>query len=191
MTTVRIRIPVWLDMICSLPVLLYRFFRYGYTFRRIYLGDDTWALVSPQDYCQLAGYNWYLAGNGKQFYAFRNEKIGPGKTKMVSMHREIMKAPKGLIVDHKNGNSLDNRRPNLRLGTQSQNMQNRAKKKGTTSRFVGVCYDKRDRKWIARIRTDGKVKCLGSHSNEIEAAKAYDAAAKKYHGEFAKLNFNH
>jgi len=137
----------------------------------------------------LADFNWYLGGNGTSFYAFRNVVVRPGKTKIVSMHREIMEAPKGLIVDHKNGNSLDNRRPNLRLGTQSQNMQNRAKKKNTTSRYIGVWYCKRARRWKTQICTDGKVRCLGSYESEADAAKAYDAAARKYYGKFAKLNF--
>jgi hypothetical protein len=191
MTTVRIKIPVWLDMIFSLPLLLYRRFMYGDSFRRIYLGDDTWALVSPQDYYQLAGYNWYLAGNGKEFYAFRNEKVGPGKTKMVSMHRQIINPPDRLLVDHKDNNTLNNQRPNLRLATHSQNAFNRTKiKTKTSSRYIGVYFEKAKGRWTVKIRTGrGKRLWLGRFNSEIDAARAYDAAARKYHKEFAVLNF--
>jgi hypothetical protein len=200
MATVRIKIPVWLDLFFSLPLLIYRRFRHGDPFRRIYLGDDKWALVSPKDYYQLADYNWYLAGNGKEFYAFRNVKIGPGKTKMVSMHRQIMQDELSakrytlkakLVVDHKDNNTLNNQRPNLRLATHSQNAFNRAKiKTKTSSRYIGVYFEKATRRYTVKIRTGrGKRLWLGRFNSEIEAAEAYDAAARKYHKEFAVLNF--
>jgi len=191
MTTVRIKIPVWLDMIFSLPLLMYRRIRHGDSFRRIYLGDDTWALVSPQDYYQLADYNWYLAGNGKEFYAFRNAKVGPGKIKMVSMHRQIMNFPEGRIVDHRDNNTLDNRRPNLRIATYTQNAFNRAKvKTKTSSRYIGVYFEKATQRYTVKIRIGrGKRLWLGRFTSEIDAARAYDNAAKKYHKEFAVLNF--
>ena len=101
-----------------------------------------------------------------------------------------MRAPRGLLVDHRNGDGLDNRRDNLRLATHSENMMNRPKiKSPTTSRFVGVYFDKARRLWVARIHLNGKCIWLGRFATEIEAAKAYDEAAKKYHGEFARLNF--
>ena len=179
----------WWDIICAWPVVVYRRWKYGYTYRRIYLGEGEWTILDQQDYYRLKNFNWYIGGNGKEFYAFRNIKNGPGKTKMVSMHREIMNPPGHLLVDHRNNHGLDNRRANLRWATQSQNRQNRAKKKNTSSRFIGVCFDKQTGKWKARIRTDGKEICLGRFDDEIEAARTHDAAAKKYHGEFARLNF--
>ena len=193
MTTVRIKIPNLLDHIFTLPVLLFRFFRYGYTFRRIYLGENVWTIVDTRDYYQLNGYNWYLSSNGSNFYAFRNAKIGPGKIKMVSIHRQIMDFPEGRIVDHKDNNTLDNRRSNLRLATYSQNAFNRAKvKTKTSSRYIGVYFEKTTGRWTVKIRTGrGKRLWLGRYDSEIDAAKAYDKAAKKYHGEFAKLNFQH
>ena len=178
------------DLIFVCPLLLYRQFKFGFTFRKIYLGEGEWTFVSPFDYYRLKNLNWYLGGNGKEFYAFRNIKIGPGKTKMVSMHRQLMDPPPHLLVDHRNGVSLDNRRSNLRLATQSQNMQNRAKKLNVSSKFIGVCFDKKRGKWKAQIKTGGENIFLGRFDNEEEAARVYNIAAKKYHGEFAKLNFS-
>jgi hypothetical protein len=100
-----------------------------------------------------------------------------------------MNAPRGLLVDHRNTNGLDNRRSNLRLATYSQNNCNKAKRKNTSSRYVGVCFNKQLKRWGAYIKPQGKKIFLGYFDNEIDAAHAYDAAARKYHGEFARLNF--
>lgn len=106
-------------------------------------------------------------------------------TKASYLHREIMKPPPELVVDHINGNGLDNRKKNLRICTQAQNVRNRApikgRYKGVSSRGGGV--------WRARITVDGRMIYLGDHLSEIAAAKAYDQAAIRFHGEFARLNF--
>jgi hypothetical protein len=189
MVNVQIKVPDWLDRIVTWPVLVYRWWKYGYTFRKIYLGEGKYAIVDQADYYWLKKYRWYIAGNGKEFYAYANIIIGPGKTKFVSMHRLIMNHPPGLLVDHRNNIPLDNRRANLRSATQSQNRQNSKKKKNTTSKYIGVHLDKHTGKWKARLRINGKEKQLGRFVNEEEAAKAYDIAAKQYYGECAKLNF--
>jgi hypothetical protein len=186
---VTFRIPIWLDRLCAWPVVWYRRWKYGYSFRKIYLGEGEWSLVEPPDFYRFNIFNWCLRENGPNRYAVRLVKGHKNRSKIVSLHREIMNHPKGLLVDHKNNNGLDNRRLNLRLATQSQNRQNRAKRKNTSSRFNGVGFDKQTDKWKARIKTNGKEITLGRFENEIEAAKAYDEAAKKYHGEFARLNF--
>jgi hypothetical protein len=185
-----IGIPVWLDRICAWPAMWYRRRRYGYDFRRIDLGEGEWTILDSQDYYRLRNLKWVVNGNGSKFYAVRFVKTGPGKTKTLRLHREIMNAPDGLLVDHRNGNGLDNRRDNLRLATHGENASNRRKTKSkTTSRFIGVCFDKKRGQWPGQITYRGKKIWLGRFKSEVEAAKAYDAAAKKYHGEFARLNF--
>ncbi|MGA2173232.1 MAG: AP2 domain-containing protein [Sedimentisphaerales bacterium] len=185
-----IGIPDWLDRICVWPVMWYRRRKYGYDYRRIYLGEGEWTIVEQEDYYRLGNLKWCISGNGSKFYVARNVKAGPGKTRVVLLHREIMNAPRGIVVDHQNRNTLDNRKANLRLVTQSQNQYYKVKTKSkTTSRFIGVYFEKRTGRWAAKIKYRGNGKWLGRFDNEIAAAKAYDEAAKKYHGEFARLNF--
>jgi len=184
-----IGIPSWLDRLFVWPVMLCRLWKYGYSYRRIYLGEDKWTIVDMQDYYRYSNLKWFVCGTGTKFYAAREIITGPGRTKTLSLHREIMNEPPGLLVDHRNGDGLDNRRENLRLATNSQNGCNKAKKKNTSSQFIGVSFHKKAGKWAAVIRKKGKKTWLGYYDCEIEAAKAYDEAAKKYHKEFARLNF--
>lgn len=185
-----ITIPVWLDRIFVSPLLLYRWLRYGYSFRKIDLGEGKSTILDQEDYYRLSKFKWYVNGNGFRFYAFRNVIIGPGRTRMLSMHRDIMNSPKGLLVDHKNHDSLDNRRENLRLATHSQNTCNKQTKRvGCSSKFRGVSYDKKRGYWNTQVVCHGKMVFFARFKDEIAAAHAYDAAAKKYHGEFARLNF--
>jgi hypothetical protein len=185
-----IGIPVWLDKIFTWPVLLYRLCKFGYTFRRIDLGEGEWTIVDVDIYYRFGNFKWCVRGNRNTFYAVRFVKIGPGRTKLVNLHRTILAAPAGLLVDHRNGDGLDNRRDNLRLATHFQNACNRHRNKSkTSSRFVGVSFKKRDNNWAARINYKRKTISLGRFNSELDAARAYDNAARKYHGEFARLNF--
>ncbi|OHB55307.1 MAG: hypothetical protein A2173_08695 [Planctomycetes bacterium RBG_13_44_8b] len=105
------------------------------------------------------------------------------------MHNEIMQPQAGLIIDHKDHNGLNNSRANLRPATKAQNCWNRRKKPGCSSKYKGVCFNKALGKWAGSIRFEGRRSHLGYFVNEEEAARTYDAAARKYHGEFAALNF--
>jgi hypothetical protein len=189
MTAVQIYCPNWLDFIFALPVLCYRKLKYGYSFRRIPLGEGRYTIVDQQDFYWLNHFHWTCDGKKDSIYAVRNI-ISDGERKIIRMHREIMKPPAGLLVDHRNNKTWDNRRDNLRVATSSQNLANRRiDKSKDSSRFRGVCYRKERGRWSAQITFMGKAIRLGYYGNEIDAAKAYDEAAKKYHGEFAKLNF--
>lgn len=107
------------------------------------------------------------------------------------MHREIIKVDDGKFVDHINHNGLDNRKANLRPATQTENNRNRrkARRKKFGSKYKGICWNKNEKRWTARIMYNRKSKYIGIFDDEIVAAKAYDRAAKKHHGEFAALNF--
>ena len=105
------------------------------------------------------------------------------------VHRLIMDAPKGMHVDHINGNPLDNRKSNLRICTHAENQRNRGANKNNTSGYKGVHWSKTTKKWRAEIRHDNKSIHMGYFKTPEEAARAYDKKAKELHGEYAYLNF--
>jgi len=104
------------------------------------------------------------------------------------MHRHILYVPEGFVIDHINRNGLDNRKANLRPATVAQNAQNAVKRKNRSG-YKGVWLAKDKRKWRAAIWHNNKREYLGYFNSPRQAAKAYDTAAKKHHGEFAALNF--
>lgn len=151
----------------------------GETVETIPLGDGYYAYVDAADYEWLSRWKWHLYGGYAARY--RNGKY-------VYLHREIMKPPRGMIVDHKNRNKLDDTRDNLRNATRTENMRNKGKQHGASSRFRGVSYNKDRDKYQAHIYKGEKF-FLGLHVEEVEAARAYDHAAVALFGEFARLNF--
>lgn len=154
--------------------------------RLIPLTQDKFAIVDAEDYELLSRYNWYAAKDKRSYYAVRNVKRSRIQ---IRMHRIILNAPPGLLVDHINHNGLDNRKANLRLCTPFQNSFNQRPRRGTSSEYKGVHFYKRLKKFMASITLNQKRYHLGYFKSEIDAAKAYDRKAMELFGRFAYLNF--
>lgn len=172
-------------------MLIWRRLRQGYAFRKIPLTKGKYAIVDPEDYERLAQHKWHANKGGRTFYAARNVWMKTGKTRLELMHRLILNVCGDVVVDHINHKGWDNRKANLRPATRMQNGRNRVKGKGRnySSRYKGVAWIEASKRWRASIMVNRRLIFLGSFDDEIDAAKAYDRAALKYHGEFASLNF--
>lgn len=144
------------------------------------------AIVDAADFASVGQFKWSAAKRGKTWYAVRRKRMLDGKIVVVYLHRELF--PGVPRLDHRNGNGLDNRRHNLRPANAAQNIWNTsAPAKPKTSRFKGVHRSKAGR-WISQIRANNKVHTVGSFDTEEEAAVAYEAAAQRLHGEFARVS---
>lgn len=141
-------------------------------------------LVDDEDYAWAKEYSWHLHGKA----AARAWRISKTKVGHLKLHREILRAGPGQLVDHINGDSLDNRRSNLRLATPGQNMYNRRKLKKGISKYKGVYRFQKTGKWYSQIFVNRVRYYLGQFLTEETAAKAYNRAAKKYFGTYANLN---
>lgn len=163
--------------------------------RRIELTQGYHALVDDEDYDRLSEHKWHAFVRKekpcRKVYAVRNMRVetddGARRQKRVWMHREIMATGEGFEVDHIDGDSLNNRKSNLRQATGDKNRKNRKAATGSSSKFVGVSAADNGR-FRAGIAVNGKWKSLGRFANEIDAAKARDVAAMAIYGEFAHLN---
>lgn len=132
----------------------------------------------------LAQYTWHVA----QGYVSTSGIRPDGGRYPLRMHRRIMEAYEGMEVDHVNGNPLDNRKKNLRFCTRAENMWNRSINKVNGSGFKGVYWHNQRMKFQAQIGINKKRKNLGFFQTALAAAHAYNAGAKKFFGEFARLN---
>src|SRR5688572_10640416 len=154
-----------------------------HTVHEIPLRDGFVALVDKADRELVAGFIWSLTGLG--YVMAHRSKFS------LYLHRLIIGAGLEDVVDHINGNPLDNRSCNLRLATRSQNSANRGadrRRLGTSSEYKGVSFHKDRQKWAAYIHFQGKTRALGRFSTEDDAARAYNKAALEVWGEFARLN---
>lgn len=164
-------------------------------FHRCECGDHSWCqltrgyvvLVSPDDVADVGRWSWstLCLPDGKRRAVRRENASGT----MFYMHRQILAAADGDVVDHKNANGLDNRRGNIRVCRQAENVRNqRPQRRRVSSRYKGVYHDKTRGQWQAYVNKDGKRYRLGRFASEVEAAEAYDAKAAELHGEFALTN---
>lgn len=150
---------------------------------------DKVCLIDVDDFHLINKHTWNVTKKGHSFYICSDYK-----GKRIYLHRLILKPNPNELVDHINRNGLDNRKRNLRICSKSTNAMN-SKKQATrnnkicSSKYKGVSWNKRDKYFEAYINVNKKRIRLGYYKNELEAAKAYDAAAKLYHKQFARLNF--
>jgi len=148
-----------------------------------------YAIVDDEDFDFLSQYHWY-SGGGHRLYA-----VATINGELRFMHRVILKAEKPFVVDHINNSPCDNRRANLRLCLNKENLINQRKRmvaksdRATTSKYKGVYFRKDRKRWSAYVGTGKDRTCLGCYSTQEEAALAYNKAAIEKWGEFAKPNF--
>jgi len=157
--------------------------------KKIQLTQGKYAIVDDDDYERLSIRKWYAQKGGIDFIAARQCSCPYYDQRFaVLMHRQITSCPRGLQVDHINHNTLDNRKCNLRICTNSQNHGNMIIQRDKSSKYKGVTWNSKRKKWIASIGENGKNYYLGSFEDEIEAAKTYIRAARKQFGDFALVN---
>jgi hypothetical protein len=149
----------------------------------IKLTQNKYSAVDEDDFIKLNRYKWHynVKRKGDQGYAQRKSK-----NKIIYMHDFIVNCPPNKIVDHKDGDSLNNKKENLRICTQTNNMMNKSIMSNNKSGYKGVHFHKQTGKWRAQIKVKGKIKSLGLFDNPEDASKIRNKAAKLYHGEFAK-----
>lgn len=144
------------------------------------------AKIDATDVDRVCAFSWRAAWSGTAWYATASVD-----GQYTYMHRFIAGATKGSLWDHDNGDTLDNRRENIRPATPRESVGNTKKRKDNTSGYRGVAWHKRANKWVARINRDGLTCHIGLFESAENAARAYDKAATEWFGvEFARLNFS-
>jgi len=152
--------------------------------KEILLSRGFVAVVDDSDYDELSRSKWYTRTSGRKNYASRKSNVD-GKQITISMHQMIL----GKGADHIDGDGLNNRRDNLRLATPQQNLWNQLPCRGGTSGRKGVSWHKNAKKWRSTITLNGRHIHIGYFNSEDEAASAYDEAAVRLFGEYARPNF--
>ena len=162
---------------------------------QIPLTKGMYAVIDADDFEKVSALKWCVHKGYSKWYGARSQWHPELKrSKQIFLHNFIFgEVPMGYFVDHINGDSLDNRRENLRLATRSQNRGNARKTvqifgRPTSSKYKGVCWDKNNNKWQVQMKIDNKTRFIGQFSDEMKAAEAYNKAASAHFGEFALLN---
>lgn len=144
------------------------------------------AIIDAADLGAVQCSNWCAVKSHNTFYAYRFFRNRDPDVH-ISLGRLLLDAPKNRLVDHIDGDGLNNKRSNLRLATVAENLQNRRQRRDAASRFKGVSFSSSRLQWQAEISYGGKTIFLGRFDREEDAYAAYCEAAKKHHGEFARI----
>jgi len=161
--------------------------------RHLVLSKGHIAIVDDEDYEMVSTVKWHAQEARRKdgtlrVYAARKIGRPDGSRELVLLHRVITGAPKGMEVDHADGNALNNCRANLRVCTKHENQRNQRPQGGRSSALKGVSWHKRDKAWYAYISINDKQTYLGKFLSEREAGMAYDRAAIAAYGEYARTN---
>ncbi len=160
--------------------------------KEIQLTQGKLALVDDEDFERINQHKWQAVKWKGTFYASRSIRKPDGARYMLFMHRAVMGTPENMQTDHIECEGpdygLDNRKSNLRICTRAQNGQNRISYKNSASKYKGVNKRSKGTKWQASIRVDKKLISLGVYHHERDAAQAYNEAALKHFGPFARIN---
>lgn len=151
-------------------------------FAIVYTSKNQPFIVDVDDLPKIQTIKWCMGGSGK------NYPVGWYNGKLIRLNRYIMKCPENMVVDHKNHNTYDNRKSNLRIVSRQQNSMNKKVLDKSTSGHTGVVWDKSRSKWQARIRYNGKLIFLGRYNDIENAISARQDAENKYFGQYAYSN---
>lgn len=164
-------------------------------YAKMQLNRAKWTIVDLDEIEKLSKYSWYFANAPTGGYAamdiWKDKKV---VKKQLGMHRFLMNCPKGMEVDHIDGNTLDNRKRNLRICTHAENIRNVRLAKNNTSGYKGVVcyYSKRlGLRYVAQIVFENKAHYLGTYNTAVDAALAYNYKAIELFGDFARTNELH
>lgn len=155
--------------------------------KTIKLTQEKVTLVDEDDYERVSKYKWCASNSGNgTYYGYRKDTNG----KTVLMHRFIMNVTDAdILVDHENHDTLDNQKLNLRVCTKTNNNRNKSPHSNSTSKYLGVSWDKSRNKWKSNIYVNKRLLFLGRFNSEEDAAKAYDVVAIREFKQYANLNF--